>query len=179
MSGEDIPFWLKQVQFPRERWLQHCGNGSNPFQMLTSSSLNLILNCIIPSPHPLKTYSQKNPETDLTCLWGSLVFGEKDPCRWCGLSVPSFTDEETEEEGGVGAWTPVDSLSLVWVLRLLGIPWAYRFSDPPLIVNLNVSPSCMDRTKLGAVLLSPKMVIYEMFQDAYQHVFVNSLLPIN
>lgn len=35
-------------------------------QMLTTSSLNLILNFIIPRPHPLKTFSQKNPETDLT-----------------------------------------------------------------------------------------------------------------
>lgn len=77
-------------------------------------SCNFVQNFFVPHSCPLKIYSQKNPETDLTGLWRSWVFGEKGPCRWGGLSVPSFTVEETEiqRRGGRGDLNPQGIQSL-------------------------------------------------------------------
>lgn len=148
------------------------------FQMLTTSSWTSFWISLSPGLIPWKLTLKRtlrqiwHAHGEVWCLEGRTLVG--DVASQC-LNLPM----RKQKRRGVGAWTPVDSLSLVWVLPLLGIPWAHRFSAPPLIVNLNVSPSCMDWTKLNALLLSPKMVIYEMIQSAYQRVFVDSLLPVN
>lgn len=82
--------------------------------------------------------------------------------------------------GGVWGLGP-QWIHYLWYGSCLSLGYPEPTVSQPLLWlrNLNVSPSCMDWTKLSALLLSPKMVIYEMIQNAYQRVFVDSLLPVN